>query len=127
MLAIMSMKALRTILLFVVTMFVSLVASLFITWFVWHMQITERAFHCTDDNVRGFWVGMDTHRGAGDTVMAGWTWEKLKVVRMIYEIAFFTLWLGGGMFAFQILQRFFKSALPNKSLQARATALASDD
>jgi hypothetical protein len=109
------MKALRTILLFLGTMFVSLLASIFITWILWQLQITEKAFHCTDDNLSGFWVSMDTHQGAGDTVMAGWTWEELKVVRMIYEVTFFTFWIGGGMLAFWILQRLFKSGPPNKA------------
>jgi hypothetical protein len=34
---------------------------------------------------------MDDHETAGDTVLPGWTWEKLKVVRMLFITAFFLL------------------------------------
>jgi hypothetical protein len=82
--------------------------SLVVTWYVWQTQITEKAFHCTDDNISGFWVSMDTHRAAGDTVFPGWTWEKLKTVRMIYETAFYFLWFVISFASFLVLFRRFR-------------------
>jgi hypothetical protein len=103
------MKKIATILLFVMTIFSTLMASLIITWFAWECQITDKAFHCTDDNVSGFWCDMDTHRAAGDTLLNGWTWGGLKMVRSIYELVFYALWIGGGLFLFQRLRRLLNS------------------
>jgi hypothetical protein len=70
-----------------------LLFSTVITWAVWDSQIEGRAFQCNDGPGPGaFWVNMDTHRGAGDTISPGWTWEKLKAVQIDYEIAFYSLW-----------------------------------
>ena len=117
------MKTFVTILLFLGSMFASLIASLVITWFAWRFQITDKAFHCTDDNLSGFWCDMNTHRAAGDNLLGGWTWDELKVVRIIYEIVFYMLWLGGSAFMFWFLRRFFKSghARPNTVLDPTTT------
>jgi hypothetical protein len=68
--------------------------SLFLTVIAWHVQIEDKAFHCTDDNLSGWICGIDTHREAGDTISPGWTWHKLELVRDAYEAAFVLIWLG---------------------------------
>jgi hypothetical protein len=103
------MKTFATILVFPVCMFASLIASLVITWVVWRIQITDKAFHCTDDNVSGFWCDMDTHRDSGDTLLSTWTWGELKIVRIIYEIVFYILWIGGGLLVFRMFLRLFST------------------
>lgn len=85
---------------FVMTAIGGLVLSLVVTWFAWQVLITDKAFHCTDDNVSGFWLSIETHRGAGDTISPGWTWEKLERVRTEYEVAFFALWFVSSSVAF---------------------------
>ena len=110
------MNKFATISLFLGCLLLSLIASLFITWLAWQFQITEKAFHCTDLSVGGFWDDMDEHRAAGDTLLAGWTWAELKTVRSFYEAGFYTMWIGGGLLAYGAIRRFFKLAtlsLPN--------------
>ena len=93
------------ILTFVIAVIGCLMFSLVATWIAWQHQITEKAFHCTDGNLSGFWCDMDTHQAAGDTVFPNWTWDKLKTVRLIYEGVFYLLWLAGSAAFFQILFR----------------------
>src|SRR4051812_17388785 len=70
-----------------------LVFSIIITVAVWNIQIEGKAFQCNDGPGLGaFWINMVTHRGAGDTVSPGWTWDKLQAVRIDYEIAFYLIW-----------------------------------
>jgi hypothetical protein len=102
------MKTFASILLFIDAALGSWMAALVITWSAWEYQITEKAFHCTDGNFSGFWCDMDAHRQAGDTLLGGWTWDKLKLVRSIYEIIFYVLWIGGGLFVFRALRRLFR-------------------
>jgi hypothetical protein len=96
------MKKFAIIAVFLSSMIASFIASLVITWFAWQIQITDKAFHCTDDMVGGFWCDMDAHRSAGDTLLGGWTWSELKGVRIIYEIVFYTLWIVGGLLVFRL-------------------------
>lgn len=93
------------ILFFIAAAFACLVFSFVVTWIAWHLQITEKAFHCTDDNVSGFWCEIDSHRAAGDTVLQGWTWEKLRMVRLIYEVVFYLIWLGPSAAFFMLIFR----------------------
>src|ERR1017187_4961871 len=99
------MKILARMPLFVMTTLGGLVLSLAVTWFAWQGLITDKAFHCNDDNISGFWVSIATHRGAGDTISPGWTWEKLERVRTGYEVAFLALWLVSGSVAFRAIVR----------------------
>ena len=94
----------------------SAVSSFLVTTIAWSIQIEPRAFQCTDscgwpfDN---YWTDMDSHESARDTISPGWTWEKLKVARIIYIVAFFLLWLAGSVISFRmILSRLTR---PNKS------------
>jgi len=81
-----------------------LAVSFISTWFVWETQISERAFHCTEEGCLsiGFWMSPETHQAAGDTIMPGWTWEKVAVVRRLYQAAFLTLSLAGAVAAFRV-------------------------
>ena len=81
-----------------------LAVSFISTWFVWETQISERAFHCTEEGCLsiGFWENPETHQAAGDQIMPGWTWEKLAVVRRLYQAAFFILSLVGTVAAFHM-------------------------
>jgi TRAP-type C4-dicarboxylate transport system permease small subunit len=119
------MKALTTIVLVIIASLACLVAALFITWLVWEMQITERAFHCTDDGLSiAFWTSAETHEAAGDKILPGWTWEKLKAVNRIYEFAFFTLWIGGSVVAFRGIRSIMKdymNALPNLVIDCKSS------
>src|SRR4051812_40003433 len=87
-----------------------LIFSGLITWAVWESRIEGKAFQCNDGPGFGaFWVSVDDHRNAGDTISSGWTWEKLKEVRIDYEIAFYWLWFlsgsGGFLIVLQISRR----------------------
>jgi hypothetical protein len=93
-----------------IAVFGGLVFSTIITLAVWNIQIEGRAFQCNDGPGLGaFWADVDTHRGAGDTISPGWTWEKLKIVRIDYEIAFYSLWsltsIGAFLAVLQISKR----------------------
>lgn len=84
------LKALNTIFLLIAGLFL----ASFVTLIPWNIQIEHRAFRCTDDMGFGtFFCDMYTHRGAGDTISPGWTWEELELVREAYETAFFAIWL----------------------------------
>ena len=47
--------------------------------------------------IDGIRMSADTHEVAGDKILDGWTWQKLKVVNDLYKFAFFILWTGGGI------------------------------
>jgi hypothetical protein len=85
-----------------------LLASLLITWLVWETQIDGRAFRCTDGGPfslsLGFWTSIDTHQSAGDPILPGWTWEKLRLTRRAYEVAFLALWIAGSALVFRVLR-----------------------
>src|SRR5262245_30424836 len=63
--------------LLVIALLSVLAASFISTWFVWETQISETAFHCTEEGCLsiGFWMNPETHQSAGDQLMPGWTWE----------------------------------------------------
>ena len=83
------MKTLISLLLFVGLAFVGLVLSSILTLIAWNIQIEHRAFRCTDDVGFGFfWEDMKEHQAAGDTVLSGWTWEKIKIVKTLYVVVF---------------------------------------
>ena len=89
-----ALKKLKAIFIFGIVLIGGLLFSLSVTLVPWNIQIEHRAFQCTDDVGFGsFFEDMDIHRGAGDTVSLGWTWEKLKVAKTVYEIVFFVIWL----------------------------------
>ena len=72
-----------------------LFVSFVVTMLAWNIQIEHRAFKCTDDVGFGFfWESMNTHQGAGDTPLPGWTWGKIKTVHALYEAGFILLWFG---------------------------------
>ena len=113
------MKRFHTIVLLIIACLGCLIPSLFITWLVWEMQIDGRVFRCTDAGFfsSAFWLSAETHKSAGDKILAGWTWEKLELVNTIYQSAFFVLWLGGTTVAFGILR-----ASANEEMEARVVA-----
>ena len=84
------------------------------------MLVSDRAFHCNDDNVSGFWVSIQTHRGAGDTISQGWTWEKLERVRTGYEFAFFALWFLSSFIAFRAIVRATEKGVNEQIIQPAA-------
>lgn len=87
------MKRFPNFWLFVGSTLVGLALSYFVTIVAWNLLIEHRAFHCTDD--MGFALvaqDIDDHRLAGDTLSPGWTWEKIKAARAIYQAAFLALW-----------------------------------
>ena len=68
------------------------VVSLGVTMVAW-APFEDRAFHCTDRMSGIFWDSIDSHQAAGDTVLPGWTWQKIKVAQGLYEAGFIVLWL----------------------------------
>lgn len=107
------MKALATIGLAVATICASLLVSLVVTWLAYELFVPERAFHCNDGGVpSAFWTSADTHRTAGDRILPGWTWEKLRLVNNIYEFAFFGLWMGGAVGSFRISRSIVRDYYP---------------
>jgi hypothetical protein len=88
------MKIITRILLFAGSASVGFVVSFLIIMLAWNIQIEHRACRCTDDVGFGFfWENMGTHQEAGDTVLPGWTWRKIKVIQALYEAGFIVLWL----------------------------------
>ena len=87
----------------------SLLASLLITWCAWELLISGTAFRCVDDGIDiGFWMSADTHRSAGDRILAGWTWEKVEAVNDVFRLGFFALWVGASFVSFRVLKSFLK-------------------
>jgi hypothetical protein len=86
------MKRFQPFLLFGMLAIGGLLFSLFVTMVAWNIQIEHHALQCIDIGFGSFFVNMDTHQAAGDSVSPGWTWEKLRVARTAYEVAFFSIW-----------------------------------
>jgi hypothetical protein len=80
------------ILVLAISTFAGLVVSLGVTMTAWS-HFEDRAFHCTDRMSVFFWDSIETHRGAGDTVLPGWTWAQIKSTQKKYEIGFGALWV----------------------------------
>ena len=88
------MKLITKVLPFVVSTMAGFMVSFPIFMLLWNIQIEHRAYRCTDDVGFGFFCeSMDTHRGAGDTVLPGWTWQKIEVTQALYEAGFLVLLL----------------------------------
>lgn len=106
------MKGLLLLLAFVGCAVVGAVLSTVITVVFWNLQIDHRAFHCTDSMwpLADYWTDIDSHASAGDTVSPGWTWEKIKIVRIIYIVAFYFLWVTSTLITFRMILRKFKRA-----------------
>jgi len=96
--------------------------SIVVTNVVWDTEIEPKAFHCVDDIgiFDSYWCDMDTHKDAGDTVFPGWTWEKLRVVRIIFITAFYLLWATSTLIPFRMI--FHKFRRSNTALEPTATA-----
>lgn len=88
-----SSSGIRALLLLASLAIAGLIAALAVTMVAWGLLIENRAFHCTDDCGFGeFFLDIETHRQAGDTLFPAWSWTRLKIVRSLYLIAFFTIW-----------------------------------
>jgi hypothetical protein len=86
------MKRFTNIWVYAASALIGLALSYLVTIVGWNV-VEHRALHCTDDI--GFTFvseDIDTHRGAGDTLLPGWTWAELKTARAIYQVAFLGLW-----------------------------------
>ena len=96
------------------------IVSTVATYAVWNTAVEPRAFRCVDDIgiFDGYWCAMGDHQAAGDTLFPGWTWEKLKIVRIVFITAFYLLWAGGALTLFRIAVR--KMPRPNNVLEATA-------
>lgn len=91
------------------TTLLSLVASLVITWLAWECVVPGRAFQCRDDGFDiGFWMCAETHRSAGDTILPGWTWEKVQRVNGEYGLAFVVIWLVSSFVSFRFARSMFE-------------------
>ena len=101
----------ESVALLALAVFSVLALSFVCTWLVWESQISEIAFHCTDQGClsEGFWMSLETHKVAGDQIMPEWSWEKLAVVRRLYQGAFFMLSLVGIVAAFRMWKSDTKS------------------
>ena len=73
---------------------------------VWDHYIADKAFNCTDSGFGSYWTDMDLHKSAGDTISPDWTWERLKVVRAYYLVAFWLLWAAVSAALFLIVRYF---------------------
>jgi len=67
-------------------------STLGVTMATW-APLEARAFQCIDRMGGIFWDSTDSHRAAGDTVLSGWTWERIRTAQVGYELGFITLWL----------------------------------
>jgi hypothetical protein len=90
------MKMMRLVSLFFVAFFCGAILSTILTLGAWNVLIEPRVLHCTDSlwPFDEYWTTMETHKGSGDTLAPGWTWEALKVTRATFIIAFLLLWAG---------------------------------
>jgi hypothetical protein len=116
-----TVKALRTLALlalFAACAIGGLVLSTVATYAAWNIAIEPAAFRCVDDLgfLDSYWCNMDEHRAAGDTVSPGWTWEKLKVVRIVFIAAFYAIWAASALIPFGIILR--RMELSRKVLRA---------
>ena len=89
----------------VVCLLAGVALSAVVTMIAWGVHIEGSAFHRTDIGFGSYWTDMDLHKSAGDTVSSGWTWEKLKAVRMQYIGAFYLLWAVSAAVSFLILSK----------------------
>ncbi|GEM_PF-6332135 len=99
------MKAFLRVILFAVCVFGGAAFAAFITVGAWHIQIEPRAFQCWDSVgiFDTYWEGIDEHRGAGDKISPGWTWDEIKIAREIYIGAFFSIWAASALIPFGLI------------------------
>lgn len=72
--------------------FIGLVVSYIVTIIAWNI-LEPRMFKCTDDVPFVPLPGpISDHKQAGDTLLPGWTWTKVRIARLIYLTTFFALW-----------------------------------
>ena len=102
-------------LLFVACALGGVVLATVITVGAWRVQIEPRAFQCEDDVgiFDTYWESIDGHRGAGDKLSPGWTWDEIKTAREIYIGAFYLIWAAGSFIPVWLVSRQLKQ--PNKS------------
>jgi hypothetical protein len=109
-------KAFTIATLLVICVFGGAIFSTFVTVAAWNVQIEPRAFQCCDGGIFGtYWDDIDEHRGAGDKISPGWTWDGIKTAREVYIGAFYVIWAAGSLISFRLILRRFK--LPNRPLQ----------
>jgi hypothetical protein len=78
--------------------------SLAIIMAVW-ASFEHRAFNCTDGMGGIFWDSIDAHQAAGDMVLSGWTWQKIKAAQGFYETGFIVLWFAIAVTPALVLRR----------------------
>jgi hypothetical protein len=78
----------------------------FLTWLGWSTQIEGKAFRCNDDMFPfvSFRTDIGEHFRAGDTLGAGWTWDKIRSVQHLYEQGFYCSWFLGGLVTYLFLK-----------------------
>lgn len=103
-------QLIRLVALFFACMTAGAVLSTGATYAAWNIAIGPRAFHCVDDIgiFDSYWCAMEDHKAAGDTVLPGWTWEELKMVRIIFISGFCLLWAGSTLIPFRSIQRKYR-------------------
>jgi len=85
--------------------------SLIMTLILWDTCVDGRLYQCTDDDGAGMLVSMYDHASAGDTALAGWTWDGLERLRTMFLAAFFVIWIVASAGGYFILQRLEKKLL----------------
>jgi hypothetical protein len=88
--------------------------SLALTLVLWDTCVDGRLYQCTDDIGTGMIVSMYDHAIGGDTALAGWTWDGLERLRIMFLTAFFVIWIAGNAGGYFMLLRFQKM-LPSRS------------
>ena len=109
------MRPFRFIVLLAVSVLLGAIVSGIVTMVAWGDRIEDKAFHCWDIGFGSYWTPIESHESANDTIFPGWTWEKLKTVRLHYIEAFWLIWavISAIPFIFWI----FHKQWPNKSLE----------
>jgi len=106
------MKSFRFILLLSASVLLGAIVSGIITMTTWNIRIEDKAFHCWDIGFGSYWTDISSHASAGDTISAGWTWEKLRQVRLNYIETFWLLWAVISLITFLISYRLWPGPSP---------------
>ena len=87
--------------------FGGVVIAALVTVGAWHIQIEPRAFQCWDSIgiFDTYWDDIDLHRGAGDKISPGWTWEEIKTAREVYIWAFFGISIASSAGLYRLISR----------------------
>lgn len=104
---IIGMNRSRLIVLLILSVLSGAILSTIVTIAAWNVQIEPRAFQCNDSvwPFNEYWTSMESHESAGDTLSPGWTWERLKNVRILYISAFYLIWTATGSIVFKTVSR----------------------